>query len=207
MPTELNVYIGIPELEEITISGTASIEGEGIFTTDYLRITASGASETKMKINVKELESDVSGAAELTLTGEAINHNIEVSGAGNIDAEELITKKVNVDASGAGNANVDATEELTVITSGVAEVRYKDEPPVFNAEEEIIRVEREDEDFVYGNKPEKVNIKAVGVDIEVIEDDDSTNIIIGRHKISVDDDGNVKHKKSKCKKFNGHQLS
>jgi hypothetical protein len=47
-------------------------------------------------------------------------------------------------------------------------------------------------------------VKVIGLKVEVIEKKDSVKITFGNHKLIIDDHGNVKFKRTKRKKFNGH---
>jgi hypothetical protein len=55
---------------------------------------------------------------------------VHLSGAGDIDAGDLIAQDVEVDLSGAGGARVYAKEMLDVSISGMGSVRYRGEPQI-----------------------------------------------------------------------------
>jgi hypothetical protein len=55
---------------------------------------------------------------------------VQLSGAGDIDAFDLLADNVEIDMSGAGGARVNAKNKLDVSISGVGSVRYRGEPEV-----------------------------------------------------------------------------
>jgi hypothetical protein len=55
---------------------------------------------------------------------------MHLSGAGDFDAYDLISRNAEIDLSGAGSARVYATEDLDVSISGAGSVRYRGEPSV-----------------------------------------------------------------------------
>jgi len=93
------------------------------------KISASGANN----INVRNIETerfnvDVSGACSIDLKGNAENLRIEMSGACSLDSEELISRNVKIDCSGASSAIVYAGESLTADISGASHVKFAGNP-------------------------------------------------------------------------------
>ena len=120
--TPLRLYITVPELEKISVSGAAELEGTNTLITEMLEINASGASDAKLSLDVKTLSTQVSGASTLTLTGKADNHSTNVSGAATLKAGNLATANTDANVSGAGTARVTA-DQLTGKTSGAGEIK------------------------------------------------------------------------------------
>ena len=76
------------------------------------------------KINVKELESRISGSGNIRLTGSAGSSTSNVSGSGNFIAGDLVTSSSVVRVSGSGNAKINANEKVVAGVSGSGDVRY-----------------------------------------------------------------------------------
>ena len=88
-----------------------------------------------VKGEIEELAGDrfdltVSGAASVKMTGAIDALTIKVSGAASLDAEDVVSKDVSVDLSGAGEATVHASTSLDATVSGVGTVRYKGKPKI-----------------------------------------------------------------------------
>jgi len=127
---ELNIYVTMPDVYNIDLSGAVQLETEGKIKTDYLTIDASGATEMQLNVNVKRLNLEMSGASETILSGKAENVEIEASGACGIEAFKLNAKNMFIDISGAGKADVNAKKILDVEISGAGEIRYKGTPKI-----------------------------------------------------------------------------
>lgn len=96
-------------------------------------VQTSGASKIVVtNVRGDNLKVKSSGASTVIASGETASLDINMSGAGKIDARELHAGRVGVDSSGAGHAEVFATEELNATVSGAASVSYYGDPKVLN---------------------------------------------------------------------------
>ena len=73
---------------------------------------------------------DASGGSEVQLQGHARELALEASGGVGLDAAELVTERVVVDASGGVDARVHAKGELRGEASGGVTIRTKGRPKV-----------------------------------------------------------------------------
>jgi hypothetical protein len=112
--SKLRLRISVPNLDGISSSGASDIVASGIKSDDF-RI-------------------DTSGASNLQVSGEAKMLEVEMSGAGEVDAKDLHARKVSITSSGAAQANVYASEELSASVSGAGNITYYGNPKVFNEE-------------------------------------------------------------------------
>lgn len=106
--TRINVKISMPEIEGLEVSG------------------ASSGNVSNVKANSLELKA--SGASKIKADGAAKKLEAEASGASTIDAENLKVEDADVDASGASNATVSASDDLKVEASGASKISYSGEP-------------------------------------------------------------------------------
>ncbi len=72
----------------------------------------------------------LSGAGKLALAGKVTDLNLNIGGAGNLDAAHLQAQQATVDSSGVGRAVVNASERLSVTISGVGDVEYLGSPHI-----------------------------------------------------------------------------
>ena len=126
--TRLKIFITAREFTSVKASGSSSITGQGTIKGNTMTIEAGGASEVKAELEVTDLSTNVSGAATLSLTGSSATHTSVVSGAADLKAADLRTKKTNIQLTGASNARVDATDELSGSVSGASDLQYKSKP-------------------------------------------------------------------------------
>ncbi len=198
-PTRMIATVTVPELTEIEASGASKVDIPETYEADQLKIIVSGASTMIARLKVQELASEVSGAGRLTLSGSANNHKSKLSGAARLIATDFKTNTSNINASGASDAKVWATEALYSNTSGASKVSYDKAPAMHEKESEVISIS----EGWNSQRGDSVRVKVGNLDIKVI-DDDSTKIVIGSRTIVVDDHGNVNVTRTKKHRFNGH---
>ncbi len=126
--SSLKVYITITELKSLELSGAVNAITEGRLTLPELSIEGSGASDSKFDIDVQKLDVDCSGGSKLRFRGMASKVHMEVSGAVDLYAYDLVAEDFHLEISGAGKAQVNVTGELNVDISGAGTVRYKGTP-------------------------------------------------------------------------------
>jgi hypothetical protein len=98
---------------------------------DLIRFTFSGAGDANVS-NIKNdrIEIVLSGAGDLTASGETKEAAIKLSGAGRVDAKNLLAAKAKADSTGVGSLDVYATEQLEAKASGVGEINYYGSPKI-----------------------------------------------------------------------------
>ena len=193
---ELNVYITAPKLEMLDVAGAAEVKGQNLIVAEHLKLSGSGASEVSLEIQCNTLESSVSGASDIKLSGKAKQHNSDVSGAASLHARNLQTEKSVMTVSGAASAMVNATGEISGDVSGAGDLKYTGNPV------NMLSHSRSAE--VYAGDSDSVRIKVVGMGIEVDEKSDTVTIRAGNRVVIINEEGDIKYKKSKKQKFNGH---
>jgi hypothetical protein len=86
----------------------------------------SGATDLSGELIVDgNLEIDLSGASDLTISGSAQNVTIDASGASDVKAYDFTTNTCNVEASGASGVRITVDKELSARLSGASNVSYK----------------------------------------------------------------------------------
>ena len=98
---------------------------------DLTDVEASGAGNlTGTQLHANAIKVRVSGAGDVTLSGQAESQDVGISGAGNYNAAKLATKTAKVVVDGAGNAVVHATDAVDAKVSGAGDVEYLGDPKV-----------------------------------------------------------------------------
>jgi hypothetical protein len=105
---EMSVRITVPELRAIEGSAAAQIEALGF--------TASA------------LETRLGDASSLLLSGRADRHELRLAGASRCRAEDLQSRSVTAELSGASNARVAVSDALEVRASGASTLEYIGDP-------------------------------------------------------------------------------
>jgi putative autotransporter adhesin-like protein len=81
-------------------------------------------------LNTSSLDTKISGAGTMNVSGKASSQSISVTGAGNYNGRNFTAPTAKVSISGAGNAFVSASEALDATVSGAGVVTYYGTPKV-----------------------------------------------------------------------------
>ncbi len=105
---EIEVRIQVPSLIGLSSSGADTVKVEGV--------------------KVDRFSLELGGSSNVELQGSSATLEATISGAGDLKARDLKTRRTTLNISGTGNASVYATELLQVEIAGVAEVDYYGRP-------------------------------------------------------------------------------
>ncbi|MGC8865269.1 MAG: GIN domain-containing protein [Bacteroidales bacterium] len=206
-PGKMLIEITVPELVYLNASGASTFRTEGDFNSKEFLLKVSGAANVVADIRTSLIRSDISGAADVKLSGKANRHESEISGAASLKAFDFETDTLSIDLSGAADARVDVKKAAFVNKSGVASIRYKSEPPSINVGGPLRNT-----DFEEGRMKGMVNVggDSIVVDLGKVkvkrdEEEGISTIKLGRQKLIVDDEGNVRLKRENNNRpFEGH---
>ncbi len=120
----------VADLREISVSGMGELLGKETIRVDDLGIRLGGTGGVDLDVDAASVRTRISGTGEVRLGGKTREHDIDIRGAGELDAYDLVTRDTRVGISGAGECTVNVLENLTVDISGAGVVRYRGEPVV-----------------------------------------------------------------------------
>lgn len=125
------VYITIPELTGIGLSGSGDIIGENRFSNlGNVNLKLSGSGNINVDLDASDIRSQISGSGNINLAGSSRNHTAQISGSGNINGGDFSTNDCEVRISGSGNVKMDIRDSLYAAISGSGDVRYSGNPSV-----------------------------------------------------------------------------
>ena len=202
-PEDVRVSVTLPELTMLNAGKTVSAKGTSVFKADRIVIRGSGASDIDINVEADELGTTVSGASDVKLSGSTAYNNIRISGAGSLDAKNLITKSADCYISGAGSADLNVTDKLEGSISGAGSYTNVGEPRMTS----ITRTDNNGNytSHYYANDySDSVKVKVGRLEVNYYEDNDSVKIRLGNRELKVDDNGNVSFQRCKPMRFNGH---
>lgn len=112
----IKVYLQMPTIEELDLSGASSFKASGSFRTDELELDLSGASSVKgLEISGRELSMDCSGASSLSITGDFNTVEADISGTSNVTLNGN-SSQLEGEFSGASNVKVNGNHKQTDVT-------------------------------------------------------------------------------------------
>ena len=114
----------------IKLSGACQVETNAV-TFGNLKVEISGASNLSGDMSFGgEAFFNVSGASRLVLQGAGNNSRIQLSGASQARLSSLVMRKVDLNISGASNAQIKVSDNLDVAVTGASRLEYSGNPNI-----------------------------------------------------------------------------
>jgi hypothetical protein len=132
-PGPIDVYITVPQIDGLSISGSGSITSEGKIESRILDLAISGSGDIKLgDLRAEKVSSALSGSGNIHLTGNqnAADLKIMISGSGNVKGIDFPVENVDIKISGSGNCWVNSVKKLTVRLAGSGNVVYRGNPSI-----------------------------------------------------------------------------
>ena len=128
---KVTVYITMPELKGLGVSGSGRAEVKDEVKTDKLDLSVSGSGKIITgNIVAANLGCSISGSGDIIIegSGDATNASISISGSGNYTGDTFKIGSAEISISGSGNCSCNVTESLQAHVSGSGNVRYSGNP-------------------------------------------------------------------------------
>lgn len=132
-PGPVDIYVTMPQIDALVISGSGSIFSEGKIESRILDASISGSGDIKLvDLKAEKVSATLSGSGNIHLFGKqnASELKVAISGSGNVKAIEFPADKVDVKISGSGNCWVNSTKNMVVKLAGSGNVVYRGNPSV-----------------------------------------------------------------------------
>lgn len=131
----LRIYITLPSIQRVILSGTGSIVCTNQFNLHHLmplqplEVELSGRGTITLDVNCRKAVVHLSGDGNLELTGAAGVLNATLSGSGKLQSSTLASGSAKLVLSGSGTMDVTARDWLNATLSGSGKITYKGNPP------------------------------------------------------------------------------
>ncbi|MDD4644917.1 MAG: DUF2807 domain-containing protein [Bacteroidales bacterium] len=127
----VKIYITIPSIEVMKISGSGDVETTNRFTNlNDLNIKISGSGDIKADVDAKNIIAVVSGSGDICFTGNADALDFKVSGSGDLKAKELKVRDAEISITGSGDATINVSGTLKGSVAGSGDISYTGDPKV-----------------------------------------------------------------------------
>lgn len=127
---KVTLYITFDQLEELQIEGGANLKTRGYVDFHDFSMTAEGGAKIEMDLKADNVSITGEGGFLFDLEGVTQNLEVKISGAGDVDAEDLEAQNVDFTIEGVGTGSVHAVKKLNAKIEGVGKIRYKGDPIV-----------------------------------------------------------------------------
>jgi Putative auto-transporter adhesin, head GIN domain len=132
MNEKVTVYITMPELTGLSVSGSGKAEIRDAVKADRLNLGVSGSGKLVTgDLTVDELNAAISGSGDIIMSGgDARKADISISGSGSYSGESLKIGRAEFSISGSGNCKCNVTDNLIASVSGSGNVTYIGSPKI-----------------------------------------------------------------------------
>jgi hypothetical protein len=109
---KIKVYITMPNIEGISVSGSGSVQGQNKITAGDLELNVSGSGGLSLDVDASgNIEGDVSGSGEINVKGKCKSFDSDVSGSGKVDLALTVMNTADFSVSGSGKIQADGTAD------------------------------------------------------------------------------------------------
>ena len=130
---KVTVYITMPELAGLSVSGSGRAEIKDPSKSEDLSLSVSGSGKINTTdITTSSINCSISGSGDIVIggNGSATKADIAISGSGNYSGEPLKIGSAQISISGSGNCTCNVTESLRGSVSGSGNVNYTGNPKI-----------------------------------------------------------------------------
>lgn len=128
--SDFTVYITIPDIRSLRVSGSGDIISENTLRTGDLDLSVSGSGRIDAAVEADDIDANISGSGSILLEGTADFLDFLISGSGDFKCFDLLATSAFILISGSGDAEVNLSDSLDVKISGSGDVFYKGNPSV-----------------------------------------------------------------------------
>lgn len=131
---KINVYITMPEIDHLAVTGSGDLICESPVKTDEVELFVSGSGSVRISsLSAREVSAEITGSGDIIVSGNSNNDSeleATITGSGSIKAENLAVAEASITITGSGSATVNATKELETNITGSGSVNYRGNPLV-----------------------------------------------------------------------------
>ena len=125
---QLKLFITMPEVTFLKISGSGNIKGENIFSSENLNLRVTGSGNMDLDLDYQTINAKITGSGNMDLVGICEEFDYTISGSGDINSFELDSNRGFLKINGSGDAEVFVNEFLSVKITGSGDVLFKGNP-------------------------------------------------------------------------------
>jgi hypothetical protein len=121
----IKVYLNYKTLTGLNASGGSDVYAQNNIKSDILNLRASGGSDLKLMLTVKDLTLTISGGSDADLKGSGENLQLTASGGSDVNAFGYSVNNAKATVSGGSDANLYVNKALEASVSGGSDINYK----------------------------------------------------------------------------------
>jgi Putative auto-transporter adhesin, head GIN domain len=128
---EADVYITMPSIKSLGVSGSGRASVEDAIKAETLDLSVSGSGKIVVNdLRAEDLHCGISGSGDILLngTGEVQKGDFSISGSGDFKGENVKVASLEVGISGSGSCSCNVSDNLKASVSGSGNVWYSGNP-------------------------------------------------------------------------------
>ncbi|MEM1326584.1 MAG: head GIN domain-containing protein [Bacteroidota bacterium] len=119
---EMNVYVTLPQLNELMASGGSDVYSKGTIRSDEFKLNANGGSDVHLELDVNTLIANASGGSDTELRGTVERMELSASGGSDFDGRDVQVNYAKIRASGGSDSYIHVNKEVDIEASGASDV-------------------------------------------------------------------------------------
>lgn len=127
---EAFLSITLPRMDMLSLDGSGNISGEGTFMVEDLEVDIDGSGNISVSVDAESLTLEIDGSGNISATGKTDELVAAIDGSGNIYAGDLKSASVEAEIDGSGDIEIGPSEDLNASVGGSGNIRYKGNPDV-----------------------------------------------------------------------------
>jgi hypothetical protein len=183
-----HIYVHTQGLSRIEVYGNSDVYSSDTLKGSSLAIVNSGAGDATLLLNYTDVDVNVTGSADVKLSGTANNLKADVSGAGDLRAYKMPVLSASVKLSGSGDAQINASKSIQGNVGGAGTLYHQGEPEKMEVEVTGAGEVKKSNALVNGDT---TRIKFGNKKIIILEEDGKSKVEIGDDVIV---DGEIQNK-------------
>ena len=124
----LDIFVTLPQLDFIKITGSGDVRGESEFSGETLRVRLTGSGSAVLDADYENIDAQITGSGDIFFSGICDRIDYKITGSGDINSFDLNTDEAFVEITGSGDAEVFVNELLNVKITGSGDVLFKGSP-------------------------------------------------------------------------------
>jgi hypothetical protein len=129
-PDDLTIYITVPDIRYLEISGSGNIVSENVLQTNDIDLRIDGSGDIDVALDVDDVFAEVRGSGDIFLEGVGDELFYELDGSGDLRAFDCRFNEARIDIFGSGDSEVFVEDRLLVRIDGSGDVLYRGNPDI-----------------------------------------------------------------------------
>lgn len=127
---KINYYLSVKNLDNIISYSSSGVYIKDGLEGNSLNLSIGNLGEARILVNVNKLAMKIDGGGKIEAKGSAVEQQITINGAGEINARKLSGSSATVNITGSGEISTKVTDKLAVTIAGDGIVRYCGKPQI-----------------------------------------------------------------------------